>query len=237
MSFQFKQFKILQDKAAMKVTTDACLFGAWAADLIKNEKLIINNLLDIGTGTGLLSLMLAQQTDVNIDAVEIDAAAFEQAKDNFSASPWKDRLTVYETDILNFRKENKYQLIISNPPFFENDLRSVDKKKNAAKHDSTLTLAGLLAVVSPLLTNDGCFAVLLPYHRTDDFIKTAMDSGLNILQQTDVRQTTSHNFFRSMLLLTKNKVETIYSEMSIKGGDNNYTQPFINLLKDYYLYL
>src|ERR1700749_3701473 len=113
----------------MKVCTDACIFGAFAANIVRRTSNIIR-ILDIGTGTGLLSLMLAQQADVIIDAIEIDADAYQQAQDNFTASPWKERLTVINKDILAFTVNKKYDGIISNPPFFENDLLSDNQEKN-----------------------------------------------------------------------------------------------------------
>lgn len=128
--FQFKEFTVRQERASMKVCTDACLFGAYAA----NQLIFINpaECLDIGTGTGLLSLMLAQKIPANIDAVEIEYASYSQAKGNFEHSPWREQLNVFHTDINQFQSEKKYNCIISNPPFFEKDLKSEDEKKNAA---------------------------------------------------------------------------------------------------------
>src|SRR5437868_5022622 len=139
--FQFKQFIIQQDNCAMKVCTDACLFGAYIANEL--QSIPVNTILDIGAGTGLLSLMLAQKTTAVIDAVEIDNAAFEQAKENIAASPWKEKINTYHADISTFKTGKRYEHIISNPPFFEDDLRSNDEKKNFAKHDSSLTLENL----------------------------------------------------------------------------------------------
>ena len=117
----------------MKVCTDACLFAAWVAAYLQKNKINPGSILDIGTGTGLLSLMLAQKTLALIDAVEINIDAALQAKENFNASPWKQRLNVFETGILQYNTQMKYDLIISNPPFFNNDLLSPDKNKNTAK--------------------------------------------------------------------------------------------------------
>ena len=158
----------------MKVCTDACLFGAYVASTLPDHP-ATNHVLDIGTGTGLLSLMLAQKTSCNIDAVEIDAAAFQQAKENIALSPWKHRIEIFNENILQFAPKNKYGLIITNPPFFEGDLKSADQKKNAAKHNTSLTLTQLLKIADELLAENGVFTVLLPFHRVDHFEEEAKD--------------------------------------------------------------
>ncbi|MEO8711563.1 MAG: methyltransferase, partial [Parafilimonas sp.] len=167
--FRFKQFIITQDKCAMKVCTDACLFGAWAAH---NPQLEASNILDIGTGTGLLSLIYAQKNmHASIDAIEIDEAAVQQARENFEASIWKERLHVYNTSIQQFATSSnkKYDVIICNPPFYENDLKSENKQRNLALHSDALTLEELISDVDLLLGDDGSFFVLLPFHRTKYF--------------------------------------------------------------------
>ena len=233
--FQFKEFIIKQDKTAMKVTTDACLFGAWAAACLKEA--VIGSILDIGTGTGLLSLMLAQKVDATFDAVEIDEQAADQATENFAESVWKDRLTVHHMDVTEFDRSRRYDFIISNPPFFEGDLLSSDKKKNAAKHDASLTLKQLLQTVGQHLKPDGFFAILLPHHRTGDLTAFAEKANLYLAQQTLVKQTPTHEFFRTMSLFGKKTSSVINAEIIIKGEDGNYTEAFISLLKPYYLYL
>jgi tRNA1Val (adenine37-N6)-methyltransferase len=237
--FQFKQFLIKQDKCTMKVCTDACLFGAWAADIINNEELMINNALDIGTGTGLLSLMLAQKiNNVNIDAVEIDEAAAHQAKENFDASLWKEKLRVYNTAIQQFANSQiqQYDLIISNPPFYENDLKSDDEKRNLALHSSDLKLEELINIADALLNNDGNFFVLLPYHRTEYFVQSIQNKFF-VREKVCIKQTSKHNYFRSMLWLTKQHAMQNQSRIIIMNDNNNYSEAFISLLKDYYLYL
>lgn len=233
--FQFKQFKVQQDQCAMKVCTDACLFGAWVSDLVIKQS--FTSILDIGTGTGLLSLMLAQKTTAAIDAVEIEAQAFLQAGDNFRHSPWTDRLQVIHTDIRLYNSGRQYDLIISNPPFFENDLRSVTENKNAAKHDSTLTLDKLIATAKELLQPAGLFAVLLPYHRSSYFTGMALEQGLYCYRRVHVKQTPRHDYFRTMLLFGFDKQATKDSTLTIKEHDGNYSGDFISLLREYYLYL
>ena len=134
--FQFKQFTVQQDACAMKVTTDACLFGAWVANRINGLDLKGKHFLDIGTGTGLLSLMVAQQTDASIDAVEIETAAANQAQENFEQSPWNNKLFLHNSSIQTFIPQHKYDFIFTNPPFFFNDLKSKNHARNIALHDS-----------------------------------------------------------------------------------------------------
>jgi tRNA1Val (adenine37-N6)-methyltransferase len=235
--FQFKQFTVIQDKCAMKVCTDACVFGAFIVARIKNEELRMKNLLDIGSGTGLLSLMIAQKNSVHIDAVEIDAGAYEQTKDNFESSPWRERLNVFNIDVQQFAADKKYDCIISNPPFFEDDLRSDDEQKNKAKHDSSLTLLQLLNVVDKNLSGDGSFMVLLPFHRLHYFEAEAKKTGLFIDEKLFIKQTPTHNFFRGCLSFSRKETKPHTTELSIKNKEGNYTDEFTGLLKDYYLHL
>ena len=138
--FQFRQFIIHQDRCAMKVTTDACLFGAWVANQIKNTGSEFSTALDIGTGTGLLSLMVSQKNDLKIDTIEIEDDAFEQLKENIADSPWKDRINLFHNDVRNFIFNQQYDVIFSNPPFYENELKSDDAKRNLALHGTNYHL-------------------------------------------------------------------------------------------------
>ena len=218
----------------MKVCTDACLFGA----LVANYQPSTANWLDIGTGTGLLSLMVAQKDPLaKIDAVEIDEAAAQQAKDNFTSSQWAERLHVFNTDILSFKTGKKYGGIISNPPFFEDDLRSPDQTKNNAKHNDSLILSELLKIAEEQLTEDGTFAVLLPYHRVNYFTAEAAKFNLHLNRQILVRQTTGHDHFRGILFFSRIKSEPENTEIIIKDQEGKYTAEFTTALKDYYLYL
>lgn len=230
--FQFKQFTIQQEHCTMKVCTDACLFGALAA----NAALPSGNCLDIGTGTGLLSLMYAQKNDsAIIDAVEIDKAAAQQAKENFEASPWKERLHIFNEDILAFRPGKKYDLIISNPPFFEGDLRSADENKNKAKHDTSLGLQQLLELIDLHLSKDGQFGVLLPFHRVDYFEKEAAAFNFHLTKKILVKQSPQHDHFRGVLFFSREATEPSSTDITIKEHNGQYSNEFTDLLKDYYL--
>lgn len=221
----------------MKVCTDSCLFGAWIAAKIAKRYLDPKRILDIGTGTGLLSLLLAQKTDARIDAVEIAGEAFNQSKENFSASPWSEKITAYHADIKSWNAPSKYDLLICNPPFFENDLLPPDDGKNIAKHGSKLLLEDLLKIVAKLLAEEGSFCVLLPSQRADWFQEIAEAYSLRVTERMDVKQTVDHDYFRSMLILKNNPSQLSTYTMSIKNDGNGYTPEFVELLKDYYLYL
>ena len=220
----------------MKVCTDACLFGAWIGEEVRSTKYEVRNILDIGAGTGLLSLMLAQQTAAQIDAIEMDETAAERAGDNFEASPWKERLQVITGDAKLVHLGKKYELIISNPPFFENDLKSEDTKRNLALHSEQLSLQELLLVIQSHLSPNGKFAVLLPYHRKDVFIRLAGNEGFFLEESISVKQTPKHTFFRAMLLFSAVEVALAEKEIIIREGEA-YSNDFISLLKDYYLKL
>lgn len=234
--FRFKQFTIHQDRCAMKVCTDACLFGAWVAALAVNSGGQVESVLDIGTGTGLLSLMLAQKTRAHIDAIEMDEAAAEQAADNFENSPWKERLQVISGDARLVHLGRKYDLIISNPPFFENDLKSTDAQRNLALHSKELSLAELMSVIKSHLAPTGKLAVLLPYHRKDAFEQIAAKAGFFPVEEVSVKQTPKHSYFRATLLFSATAESALHKDITIHDGEE-YTVPFTDLLKDYYLKL
>jgi tRNA1Val (adenine37-N6)-methyltransferase len=236
--FQFKKFIIHQDRSAMKVTTDGCLFGAWVAKKLSEDQRDQNNILDIGTGTGLLSLMLAQKTTGTIDALEIEQDACEQAILNVSSSPWKDRIRIINQDASSFVNASKYDTIISNPPFYENELKSPDLKRNIAHH-SGLSLANLLEVIKENLSEKGTFYLLLPYKRIVELESKISTHGLSLTQKMLLRQSGQHDYFRVMVAggHDTNDVVRAIEEISIKNNDQQYTVEFISLLQDYYLHL
>ena len=219
----------------MKVCTDACLFGAWVTP-VANKKSNVH-FLDIGAGTGLLSLMLAQRyTNAFIAAAEIDPAAATQAKENFEESIWKDRLSLHHSSIQNFQTSNKYDCIISNPPFFEGDLKSSNPQKNLALHSTQLNFKELTHKAIHLLLPNGYFAVLLPFARSAEF-EQMMDS-LQLHQKILIKQTPKHNYFRSILIFNaENSKQNSVIEISIKDDSNQYTNDFKQLLTPYYLHL
>jgi tRNA1Val (adenine37-N6)-methyltransferase len=229
--FRFKEFTIHQDKSAMKVCTDACLLGAWTAVRIKNEKKI----LDIGAGTGLLSLMLAQKSEALIDAIELDSDATAQAKENILQSPWFARVQISEADIRRSALPADYDFIISNPPFYESDLRSPEQKKNKAKHNETLGLDELMVAICNHLKKTGSFSILLPFFRHNYFEMLAAAHGFFAIEKLCVRQTPKHEPFRSIGLFSYQKPEkVIVQDLIIKNEDGKYSPAFYGLMKDYY---
>lgn len=232
--FSFKQFTIQQDKCAMKVCTDACLFGSLAATHA-NEKQTIQ-VLDIGIGTGLLTLMFAQKhANAIIDAIEIDGAAAQQATENINASPWKKRLHVIQGDIKKIPLHKQYDFIITNPPFFENSLKSNSSKRNIALHGEALHLKELLTIIKKYLCVRGQCIILLSLSTTFSFEQALAQEHLYIQEKIFIKQTPQHPYFRTVLLFSKQKTETTISEIIIQNEDGQYTPAFIALLKDYYL--
>lgn len=232
--FQFRQFTIYQDQCAMKVCTDACILGAWFAEKIPSYSLV----LDIGSGSGLLMMMLAQKNKADIHGIEIDLPSFKQLKENISHSKWKDKLKAFPGDARTYAFRDQYDFIITNPPFFENDLQSGEDNLNVAKHSKLLTLEELIKVIDRNLTREGSFGILLPYHRVEYFTNLSRDHGFWPSEQLLVKQTPFHQHFRAILHF-KRKADkfTPQHELSIQDGKTNYTPEFSELLKDYYLYL
>lgn len=223
----------------MKVTTDACLFGAWASQSAQQKNL--KYALDIGSGTGLLSLMLAQKnTALSVDAIEIDPEAALQASQNMAQSPWSNRLTLLEADARLFNSEKKYDLIISNPPFYEGELKSGNAQKNKAHHDEGLLLGELLECAERLMHENGVFCLLLPYKRLAEATSLLFQHQLGIIQLLKVRQSVAHNYFRVMMEITRSKNKSAFineTELSITDEEKKYTTGFLSLLQDYYLHL
>ena len=235
--FQFKQFTIHQDKCAMKVCTDACLFGAWVANKIEAEKTIPKNILDIGAGTGLLSLMLAQKINTKIDAVELNEDACLQSKENIDAANFIKNITVHNADIISFNAKEKYDCIISNPPFFENQLKSNDKERNAAMHATTLNFEELVLAIKNNLNENGSAFLLLPHFAVNEFEKIFHKQNLFITEQVNIKHTDKHIFFRAMLQIGFINSQIVISTISIKDVAGEYTPAFSNLLESYYYHL
>ncbi|MEP4533286.1 MAG: methyltransferase [Cyclobacteriaceae bacterium] len=231
--FQFKQFRILQGECAMKVTTEGCLFGAMIAP-IKSGRF-----LDIGAGTGLLSLMLAQRSAESvIDAVEIDSQAAEQARTNFMDSPWANRLTCLQTSIQHFLAPEKYDLIISNPPFFKESLKGSSKSKNVAKHEQSLDQSDLIASIDRLLADNGRFWVLYPPLEAEQFADLAGVWGYEKMTCIHVYDKPGSKMIRIVQQFGRESDgECNPQDFHIKTDSESYSNGFSSLLAPYYLHL
>jgi tRNA1Val (adenine37-N6)-methyltransferase len=232
--FQFKQFRVLQSTCAMKVTTDSCLFGAWVANEIKQA----TNILDIGAGTGLLGMMIAQKHNSTIDAIEIEPGCFKQLKENIENSKWIKNFNMHLGDIRELKPATQFDLIISNPPFYENQLNAENKSVNLARHSNALSLIELFEATDRILDQRGCFYVLLPAFRKEKCIEVASRYQLYPTSIAQVKQTPSHTFFRTMMGFSREKNDyPKIEEITIKNKENKYSDKFIELLSEYYLNL
>ncbi len=231
MSFKFKQFDVSDDRCTMKVGTDAVLLGALAP---VDE---IGSILDVGTGSGLIALMLAQRSNASIDAVEIDLDAAEEAKHNFDASKWSDRLLAHHSSIQNYIKScgKLYDLIVSNPPYFINSLKSDDTKRNVARHADSLPFWELAYSVKVLLKRDGRFCIILPENESNIFKDIALSYDLFCSKKVDIipKMDRGCNRIISEYQLSHHNFES--SNLVIRNCDNTYTDAYIQLTKDFYL--
>jgi tRNA1Val (adenine37-N6)-methyltransferase len=230
--FQFKQFRIEQEGCAMKVTTDACIQGAWTPVLPH-----VKRVLDIGAGTGLLALMLAQRSPgICVDAIELDRAAAGQARENIDACVWKERLNVMEGDVRDYRSVNKYDLIISNPPFFNNSLLSDKANRNQARHTNSLSYVDLLSAIENNLGEDGHASILLPLAEYKLWKELLDDGDWFELNKLSVKHRPGAEVKRVISVFGKTKMNPAGdSALIIKDESGNYTPAFIDLLAPYYL--
>lgn len=231
-TFAFKQFKIVQDKCAMKVGTDAVLLGSWVN--ASNAKTI----LDIGTGTGIIALMLAQKSPARIDAIDIDLNAFIQATENVNDCSWKDRIEVHHISLQQFAKESdhKYDLIVSNPPYFIDSSKASEESRTNARHTDQLPFKDLLDGVLKLLNPNGKFYVILPTKESELFREDAEKNKLFLTKVTRVITRTDKPEKR--LLMRFEFIQRAFSEDSItieKDERHSYTDEYKELTKDYYL--
>ncbi|TAE72127.1 MAG: methyltransferase domain-containing protein [Bacteroidetes bacterium] len=229
--FQFKQFSIYQDKTAMKVCTDACLFGAYISPPPTGF------ILDIGTGTGVLSLMLAQRTAAQIEAIEIEQNAFEQAQQNVKNSIFENQINIFHQKLQDFIPTKKYDFIVTNPPFFSHNSTSPKKERNLAMHTDSLSFDDILVFTKQYLEYNGIFWILLPEYESNIFKEKAIQYNLSLKKQVNVYQTNDKPIFRTLLNFEKKEKMTEFTEENfyIYNQKIEYSQEFIALLKDYYI--
>lgn len=232
--FRFKQFKIEQDQCAMKVSTDACIQGA-----VAQVPAGVAAVLDLGAGTGLLSLMLAQRfPDVNITAIELDTAAFRQAQDNINDAPYRDRITVANEDARTFDPGIMYPFLICNPPFFSNSLKGPADARNQARHDDTLSQEDLLRLMDRVLTPDGTACFLWPAAEQLNWERLLARSGYYLHYRLQVRDRAHTRITRIISICSRIPVANpVEEELIIKDENGTYTALFSDLLSPFYLHL
>lgn len=234
--FQFKQFSIQQDQCAMKIGTDGVVLGTWVSPEYEPR-----NVLDVGTGTGVISLILAQRFGTSeIEAIEIDEKAYEQAVSNFENSPWGDRLYAYHASFQEFFQEvteEKYDLIISNPPFFLPTHKSKDSARNQARFEDALPFKHLFYGASKLLDEEGIFAVIVPYDQEATVLLIAKEMYLLPSKITRVKGNKSVPIKRSLIQFqfTVDRLEE--NELVLEKERHVYTEEYTKLVKDFYLKL
>ncbi len=226
--FKFKYFGVNQTNSAMKIGTDSMLFGS----LIDVEGK--SNALDIGTGTGVLSLMTAQRNrQLKITTIEIEVNAFQEAKNNFKTSKFDGQLTALHVDFLDYHPETKFDLIFSNPPYFENASKSLNPKKNLARHDDSLPLNKLFEKASDLLTQEGHFWVILPYLTFDTYLDFARKQGFYLVKEIEVFGT-ENQLVRKIGAFSKTKEQLELSNLIVRKSDGNYTEEYKSLTSEYH---
>ena len=232
--FSFKQFSLEQDRTAMKIGTDGVLLGAWTP-IEKNPY----SILDIGTGTGIIALMLAQRsTAEQIDALEIDEDAYEQATDNFENSPWNDRLFCFHAGLDEFVEdpEDEYDLIVSNPPFYSEDYKSSNEQRDLARFQDAMPFEDLIEAVALLLSENGIFSVIIPFKEEEKFIDLCAEVELFPLKVTRVKGIPTSEIKRSLLAFSRNETSNFpIDELIIEIARHIYTPEYIALTQDFYL--
>ena len=232
--FQFKQFAVKQDQCAMKIGTDGVLLGAWSP-IDNNPKLV----LDIGTGTGIIALMLAQRSDADqIDALEIDENAYEQAVDNFENSPWGDKLFCFHAGLDEFveEPEDEYDLIVSNPPFYSEDYRSENEQRDLARFQEAMPFEDLIDAAALLLSENGIFSVIIPFKEEERFIDLCAEVELFPIKVTRVKGSHKTPIVRSLLAFKRYELAVLVAdELVIEINRHEYTDDYIELTKAFYL--
>ncbi|MFK7782461.1 tRNA1(Val) (adenine(37)-N6)-methyltransferase [Psychroserpens sp.] len=231
--FKFKQFSINQDQCAMKIGTDSVLLGAWTT--VENHPFSI---LDIGAGTGVLSLMLAQRSQAQlIEALEIDDRAYEQCVNNFEESPWNDRLFCYHASLKEYTEEveDTYDIILCNPPFYSEDYKTNNKQRDLARFQDAMPFKHLLECTSNLLSENGLFSAIIPFSMEEYFTNTASELKLFPKRITRVKGNPTSDTKRSLMEFSFLKTETKYSDLVIETSRHQYTQNYIKLTEDFYL--
>ncbi len=232
-AFKFKQFEIKHDKSTLKVGTDAVLLGAWIP--ISNT---CENILDIGSGCGIITLMLAQRSNAIITGVDIDKDSTKEATENADNSPWKDRINFQNISIQNFcisQYKNSYDLIVSNPPFFVNSLKSPTHKRNISRHTDTLSFEDLISTASYCLSPGGLFALIVPSIAKEIIQEKAKNQGLFCIKVLLI-QPFEHKPANRVIMLFSREEQSLQTEnLIIRNASMEYASAYRSLTKDFYL--
>ena len=233
LQFRFKQFSLEQDRCAMKVGTDGVLLGAWTS--LDHDP---ESIMDIGSGSGLMALQLAQRSDAPmIDAVEIDHDAFEQCVANFEASPWSDRLFCYHASIQEYASEieEEYDLIICNPPFFDQDVRSTDPKRDLARFEDALPLKHLMICALHLLSAEGRLSIVIPKEKEEEALALAAELDLFPRRLCRVQGSPNSPIKRVMLEFGLEQTPIQEQLLMLRNEDGSWTDEYVNLVDEFYL--
>ena len=230
--FFFKKFGMFHHRSTMRVGTDAVLFAQWV-DVASSD-----NALDIGTGSGIIPLILAQKGVGSVDAVELDSDSYEEANLNFSISVYSDRLSVVQNDVRDYaaNNEKKYDLIVSNPPFYASDVKPIKEKKVMARHVSTLSFKDLLVAAKKMMKEDARFALVLPFYESRLFIKEAENLGFYLQKEFLISPIEGKEPNRVNMQFVLNEVESVETVLfTIRNKDYSYTDEYKEFLKEFYL--
>lgn len=229
--FSFKQFTVYHDKCAMKTGTDAVILGAYAVCKAGNA-----SILDVGAGSGIISLMMAQRfPDAHITAIEIEENAARQAKENVERSPWPERIEVVCGDFKKFDSQESFDLIVSNPPYFNNSLQSGNCEKNMARHTIELSFNNLTEKASSLMNNESRLVVIIPSEAESSFADAAISSGLMLHERLKIFTKNGQPHKRVILTFGKNTMPYKESSLIMRDENNNFSEQYRKLTKDFYL--
>ena len=229
--FHFKQFSISQDLTAMKVGTDSILLGAW----LKIEKKYCS-ILDVGTGTGILALMLAQKkSDAKIVGLEIDESAYQEALCNSGKSAWSNRLEIHHVDAKHWKSDAIFDLIVCNPPYFKNGILSDESKKAKARHQLTLSIENLIEIWERCGKNNSDMACVLPFESSIQIMEMVRNKNYYLKNYLTVKTLPEKPVKRVLLHFSKTPCESIHSELTIFSSPERYSREYIELTKDFYL--
>lgn len=231
-SFQFKKFTVYQDRCAMKVGTDGVLLGAWAKAYVKQPKI-----LDIGTGTGLIALMMAQRyPHATIVGIDIDADAVLQARENVAASPFSDRIMINRHDVTKIINKEGYDVIVCNPPYFVDSLLCPGKQRTLARHAVTLNYNSLMNTAKKLLKNDGCMSIIIPLENNNDVLSAAAIEGLFITKVCQIKTTPNKLPKRQLIEIRKTSAEEVYfKEEILEYAPGQRSAWYRELTQEFYL--